>query len=77
MLTTHPKSLFSSSPTNISIMKTVFTILGSAIVTMSPTFSLCAFAIYNGRNEVFDALCFLTFGATCYCLARLQSYAKK
>ena len=77
MLTTCPKSLFSPSPTNKSIMKTALTILGSAIVTLSPTFSLCAFAIYNGRNEVFDAICFLTFGATCYCLARLQAYAKK
>jgi hypothetical protein len=25
---------------------------------------------------VFDAVCFLTFGATCYCLAHLQSYIK-
>ncbi len=58
-------------------MKHALIILGSAIITISPTFSLCAFAVYGGKNELFDVACFLTFGATCYCLARLQSYAKK
>lgn len=58
-------------------MKNAILILSSAAVTLSPTFSLCAFAIYGGKNELFDCACFLVFGATCYCLARLQSYAKK
>jgi len=57
-------------------MKHAFIILGSAIITMSPVFSLCAFCIYGGRSEVFDAVCFLTFGATMYALAHLQSYIK-
>jgi hypothetical protein len=57
-------------------MKHIITILGSAIITMSPVFSLCAFCIYGGRSEVFDAVCFLTFGATMYALAHLQSYIK-
>jgi hypothetical protein len=26
---------------------------------------------------LFDVACFLTFGATCYCLACIQAYAKK
>jgi hypothetical protein len=57
-------------------MKHAFTILASAIVTMSPTFSLCAFAIYGGKDELLDLICFLTFGATCYALARLQTFVK-
>jgi hypothetical protein len=55
-------------------MKHAFTIIASAIVTLSPTFSLCAFAIYGGKNELFDCICFLVFGATCYTLARLQTF---
>jgi TctA family transporter len=58
-------------------MKHALIIIASAIITISPCLSLCAFAVYGGRNEFFDTICFLTFGATCYCLARLQSYAKK
>ena len=57
-------------------MKHALTIIASAIVTLSPTFSLCAFAIYGGKNELFDCACFLVFGATCYTLARLQTSAK-
>jgi hypothetical protein len=57
-------------------MKHAFTILASAIVTMSPCFSLCAFAIYGGKDELLDLICFLTFGATCYALARLQTFVK-
>jgi TctA family transporter len=57
-------------------MKNIITVLTSAFITLSPTFSLCAFSIYGGKNEVFDAICFLTFGATCYALARLQTYIK-
>jgi TctA family transporter len=57
-------------------MKNTFTIVTSAIITLSPTFSLCAFSIYGGKNELFDVICFLTFGATCYTLARIQTYTK-
>ncbi len=55
-------------------MKNAILILSSAAVTLSPTFSLCAFAIYGGKNELFDCICFLVFGATCYTLARLQTF---
>lgn len=57
-------------------IKNVLTILGAAGVTMSPVFSVVAFSIYGGRSEVFDAVCFIAFGATCYALAHLQSYIK-
>ncbi len=57
-------------------MKHALTIIASAIITLSPTFSLCAFAIYGGKNELFDCACFLVFGATCYALAHLQTSAK-
>jgi hypothetical protein len=53
-------------------MKNILTIITSAAITLSPTFSLCAFFIYGGRNAVFDAICFLVFGATCYTLALLR-----
>ena len=58
-------------------MKHALTIIASAIITLSPTFSLCAFAIYRGKNELFDCLCFILFGATCYALAHLQNFCKK
>lgn len=57
-------------------MKYTLKVLASAIITMSPVFSVIAFSIYGGKNEVFDAICFLTFGATCYSLACLQSYIR-
>ncbi len=57
-------------------MKHALNIIASAIVTLSPTFSLCAFAIYGGKNQLFDCVCFLVFGATCYTLAHLQTSAK-
>jgi hypothetical protein len=57
-------------------MKSTFTIITSTFVTLSPTLSLSAFAIYGGKNELFDFICFLCFGATCYALAHLQPFSK-
>jgi hypothetical protein len=57
-------------------MKTAFIILGSGIITISPLFSLIGFMLYGGESPTIDAICFVTFGLTCYCLAHLQSYVK-
>ena len=57
-------------------MKHTLAILGSAILTMSPLFSLIAFMLYGSESSTIDAICFVTFGLTCYCLAHLQSYVK-
>jgi hypothetical protein len=56
-------------------MKHAFTILGAGLITISPLFSLIGFLLYGGEPTI-DAICFVTFGLTCYCLAHLQSYVK-
>lgn len=58
-------------------MKHIITILGSAMLTMSPMFSLIAFMLYGGEDQTIDAICFVTFGATMYALAHLQTYTKR
>lgn len=57
-------------------MKHIITILGSGIITLSPVFSLMGFMLYGGEDPTIDAICFVSFGLTCYCLAHLQSYIK-
>jgi len=57
-------------------MKQALAILGAGILTLSPVFSLMGFMLYGGTDPTIDAICFVSFGLTCYCLAYLQSYIK-
>ena len=57
-------------------MKHTLTIIGSAMLIMSPMLSLITFMLYGGKDQTIDAICFVAFGVTMYALARFQTYTK-
>lgn len=60
----------------MSFSKHVALVMASGLLMLSPMLSLLVF-ILSPADPVKDAICFCTFGLTCYTLAHFQAWVKR